>query len=184
MVAQELGLMSQNEVSRLGVVRQVLDHGVSQAQAAQLLGLSIRQIKRLCRRVREQGAEGLISRRRGQPSHRRIAAQHRERYMGLVREHYADFGPQLAHEYLRRDHGFGWSVETLRGWMIQAGVWKPKRRRAQRVHPSRERRPCLGELVQIDGSHHDWFEGRSAKCCLIAFIDDATGRVLGARFFL
>ena len=183
MVAQELGLMSQNEVSRLGVVRQVLDHGVSQAQAAQLLGLSIRQIKRLCRRVREQGAEGLISRRRGQPSHRRIAAQQRERYMGLVREHYADFGPQLAHEYLQRDHGFAWSVETLRGWMIQAGLWQAKRRRAQRVHPSRARRSCLGELVQIDGSHHDWFEGRSSKCCLIAFIDDATGRVLGARFF-
>jgi transposase len=135
MVAQELGLMSQKEVSRLGVVRQVLDGGVSQAQAAQLLGLSIRHVKRLCRRVREQGAEGLISRRRGQPSHRRIASQQREHYMGLVREHYADFGPQLAHEYLQRDHGFAWSVETLRGWMIQAGLWQVKRRRAQRVHP-------------------------------------------------
>jgi transposase len=183
MVAQELGLMSLKEVSRLGVIRQVLDDGLSQAQAAQLLGLSTRQIKRLCRCVRDSGAQGLISRRRGQPSHRQVASLQRERFVGLVREHYADFGPQLAHEYLRRDHGFGWSVETLRGWMIQAGVWKPKRRRAQRVHPSRERRPCLGELVQIDGSHHDWFEGRSAKCCLIAFIDDATGRVLGARFF-
>lgn len=175
--------MSQQEVSRLGVIRQVLDGCVSQAQAAQLLGLSIRQIKRLCRRVREQGVAGLISRRRGQPSHRRIACQQRERFMELVGEHYADFGPQLAHEYLCRDHGFAWSVETLRGWMIQAGLWQAKQRRAQRVHPSRARRSCLGELVQIDGSHHDWFEGRSNKCCLIAFIDDATGRVLGARFF-
>jgi hypothetical protein len=103
--------------------------------------------------------------------------------MALVREHYADFGPLLAHEYLQREHGFGFSVETLRGWMIQAGLWRAKQRRAKRVHLPRARRQCLGELVQIDGSHHDWFEGRSAKCCLIAFIDDATGRVLAARFF-
>ena len=125
----------------------------------------------------------MISRRRGQPSHPRIALHQRERYMELVGEHYADFGPQLAHEYLCRDHGFAWSVETLRGWMIQVGLWRAKRCRAQRVHPSRARRPCLGELVQIDGSHHDLFEGRSNQCCLIAFIDDATWRVLGARIF-
>ncbi|WP_418319556.1 ISNCY family transposase [Piscinibacter sakaiensis] len=183
MAAQELGLMSQREVSRLEVIRQVLEDGLCQAQAAQLLGLSIRQVKRLCRRVREAGASGLISRRRGRPSHRRIALQQRDHVIGLVREHYADFGPHLAHEYLQRDHDFAWSVETLRGWMIQAGLWHAKRRRSQRVHPSRARRDCLGELVQIDGSHHDWFEGRSTKCCLIAFIDDATGRVLGGRFF-
>jgi transposase len=175
--------MSQKEVGRLGVIKQVLDDGLCQAQAAQLLGLSIRQIKRLCRRVREQGAQGLISRRRGQASRRRIAVEQRDRYMALVREHYADFGPLLAHEYLQREHGFAWSVETLRGWMIQAGLWQAKRRRVQRVHSPRARRQCIGELVQIDGSHHDWFEARSAKCCLIAFIDDATGRVLGARFF-
>lgn len=104
MAAPELGLMSQKEVSRLEVVRQVRDGGVGQAQAAQLLGLSIRQVKRLCRRVREHGAEGLIPRRRGQPSHRRIAWPERERFMAWVRKHYADFGPQLAHEYLRRRH--------------------------------------------------------------------------------
>lgn len=182
-MAQELGLMSQREVARLAVIMRVLDEGLCQAQAAQLLGLSVRQVKRLCRRVREHGAQGLISRRRGRPSHRRIESGERERYLGLVREHYADFGPQLAYEYLRREHGFAWSVETLRGWMLQAGLWQAKRRRAKRVHNPRARRERLGELVQIDGSHHDWFEGRSAKCCLIAFIDDATGRVLGARFF-
>jgi transposase len=183
MVAQETGLMSQKEVCRLGVIRRVLDEGLAQAQAAQLLGLSTRQIKRLCRRVREQGAQGLVSRRRGRSSARRIGSQQRDRYVALVRQHYADFGPLLAHEYLRHEHGFAWSVETLRGWMIQAGLWQARRRRAPRVHSPRARRACLGELVQIDGSHHDWFEGRSAKCCLIAFIDDATGRVLGARLF-
>jgi transposase len=183
LVAQELGLMSQREVNRLGVIKRVMDGALDQGQAAQLLGLSVRQVKRLCRSVREQGPGGLISRKRGRPSNRRIAAERREHYVQLVRNRYADFGPQLAHEYLQREHGFAWSVETLRGWMLQAGLWQAKRRRAKRVHSPRARRQCLGELVQIDGSHHDWFEARSAKCCLIAFIDDATGRVLGARFF-
>jgi hypothetical protein len=175
--------MSGKEVSRLEVVRQLQSKAINQVQAGQLLGLSVRQVKRLCRQVREQGPQGLVSRKRGRPSNRRIDDVQRAHYVALVRKHYADFGPQLAHEYLARDHGFGWSVETLRSWMMAAGLWQAKRRRAQRVHSPRARRACLGELVQIDGSHHDWFEGRSAKCCLIAFIDDATGRVLGARFF-
>jgi transposase len=182
-VAQELGLMSQKEVRRFEVVKRVMDGGLGQAQAAQLLGVSVRQVKRLCRSVREHGAQGLISRKRGRPSSRRIADEQREHYVQLVRSRYADFGPQLAHEYLRREHGFECSVETLRGWMLQAGLWQAKCRRAKRVHNPRARRECLGELVQIDGSHHDWFETRSAKCCLIAFIDDATGRVLSARLF-
>ena len=88
----------------------------------------------------------------------------------------------MAREYLQQAHGFTHSTETLRGWMVQDGLWKAKARKAARAHPPRERRPCRGELVQIDGSHHDWFEGRAPKCCLIAFIDDATGQVLGARF--
>jgi transposase len=175
--------MSQKEVQRLEVINRVMGGSLDQCQAAQLLGLSVRQVKRLCRGVRQQGAQGLVSRRRGQPSHRRIASEQREHYMQLVRSQYADFGPLLAHEYLQREHGFEWSVETLRGWMLQAGLWQARRRRSKRVHSPRQRRECLGELVQIDGSHHDWFEARSAKCCLIAFIDDATGRVLSARFF-
>lgn len=182
-MAQELGLMSQKEVGRLEVISRVMCGELDQGQAAQLLGLSVRQVKRLCRRVREQGPSGLISRKRGLPSNRRISSERREHFMGLMRSRYADFGPLLAHEYLKQEHGFPWSVETLRGWMLQAGLWQAKRRRAKRVHNPRARRECLGELVQIDGSHHDWFEGRSSKCCLIAFIDDATGRVLGGRFF-
>ena len=114
-MAQELGLMSQKEVQRLEVINRVKDGGLEQAHAAKLLGLSVRQVKRLCRRVREQGWQGLVSRRRGRPSHRRICAERREHYMRVVRSQYADFGPQLAHEYLQREHGFEWSVETLRG---------------------------------------------------------------------
>lgn len=182
-MAQESGLMSRKEVQRLEVIQRVGSKELDQAQAALLLGLSVRQVKRLCRRVREHGSQGLISRKRGLPSNRRISPDQREHFVQVVRSHYADFGPQLAHEYLEREHGFQWSVETLRGWMLHAGLWQAKRRRAKRVHNPRARRECLGELVQIDGSHHDWFEGRSTKCCLIAFIDDATGRVLGARFF-
>jgi transposase len=175
------GLMSQKEVQRLAVVQQVLQGKLSQAQAAASLRLSVRQIKRLCRRVREQGPQGLISQRRGVPSNRCIAVSVREHFMGIVERSYADFGPRLAHEYLAREHGFTHSIETLRGWMQSAGLWQAKRRRAQRVHCLRPRRPCVGELVQIDGSHHDWFEGRAPKCCLIAFIDDASGRVQAAR---
>lgn len=176
-------LMSQKEVQRLEVLRRLGPGGLSQSQAAQQLGVSVRQIKRLVHRVREAGPQGLISRKRGQRSNRRIDEAQQAHYVDLVRQHYADFGPQLAHEYLQREHGFGFSVETLRAWMIQAGLWQAKKRRTQRVHSPRARRPCVGELVQIDGSHHDWFEGRSGKCCLIAFIDDASGRVLGAQFF-
>lgn len=176
-------LMSHKEVQRLEVLRRVQHEGLPQAQAAQQLGLSVRQVKRLVRQLRDHGPPGLVSRRRGRRSNRRIDQAQRSHYVELVRRHYGDFGPQLAHEYLEREHGFGFSVETLRGWMIQAGLWRAKQRRAKPVHSPRPRRACVGELVQIDGSHHDWFEGRSAKCCLIAFIDDASGRVLAAQFF-
>jgi len=174
--------MSVKEAGRLAVVRQVLDGQLKQALAAQKLGLTVRQVKRLCRRVREQGDAGVISMRRGQRSNRKIDDAVREQVLGLMRQRYSDFGPELAREHLAAEHGFAHSTETLRGWMIQAGLWTAKKRRAKRVHSPRERRACLGELVQIDGSHHDWFEGRAPKCCLIAFIDDATGRVLGGRF--
>lgn len=177
------GLMSHKEAQRLAVVSQVLDGQMLQSQAAGALHLSTRQIKRLVRRYREQGAAGLISRRRGAPSNRRINSATQERFIALVRERYSDFGPQLAREYLARDHGFTYSTETLRSWMVEAGVWQPKRRRQPRLHSPRARRASRGELVQIDGSHHDWFEQRAPKCCLIAFIDDASGQVLAARFF-
>ena len=176
-------LMSSREVQRLLVLRKAREQRLGQSWAAEQLGLSTRQIKRLYRRLREHGEQGLISRRRGRASGRRIADAERAHWLALVGEHYADFGPTLAHEYLVARHRFAYSVETLRSWMIGAGLWQARRRRAKLVHSPRARRPRLGELVQIDGSHHDWFEGRAAQCCLIAFIDDATGRVLAARFF-
>ncbi len=175
-------MMSTKEAQRLALIQQVLTKHRTQGDAAITLGLSVRQIKRLCRKVREHGAQGLISQRRGQISNRRIPQRQRDHFVGIVRQHYADFGPELAREYLSQEHGFVYSTETLRHWMIQDGLWHAKPRKEARQHSPRERRPRRGELVQIDGSHHDWFEGRAPKCCLIAFIDDATGEVLGARF--
>jgi transposase len=175
--------MSAKEADRYAVVRQVIERKMTQQEAAAWLGVSVRQVKRLCKAVREDDCAGVISRRRGRPSNRRIDPGERERFVELVKRNYADFGPTLAAQYLRRDHGFAYSAETLRAWMAAAGLWKPRRAKPQRIHSPRLRRPRRGELVQVDGSLHAWFEQRAAKCCLIAFIDDATGWVLHGRFF-
>ncbi|MCX7692479.1 MAG: ISNCY family transposase [Tepidimonas taiwanensis] len=174
--------MSAKERDRLKVVEAVADKRLKQGEAARRLGLSVRQVKRLVRAWRQAGAAGLVSKRRGRPGNRRIGQAEREAVLACVRSRYADFGPTLAAEYLTSFHGFTRSVETLRQWMIEDGLWAPKRQRRKRPFQLRERRACVGELVQIDGSPHDWFEGRAPRCCLIAFIDDATGRLQYARF--
>jgi transposase len=174
-------LMSGKELSRLEVVREVAAKRMKIAQAAGRLGLSPRQIKRLVRAYRQAGAEGLVSRRRGKPSNHRFDDAFRAQVLARVREDYTDFGPTLAAEYLRAE-GLSVSRETLRQWMQHAGLWQAKSAQVRRSHPPRQRRCRLGELVQIDGSPHDWFEGRGPRCTLIAFIDDATSCVLYARF--
>jgi transposase len=179
----EVMQMSLKEADRYAVIRQVIERTMAQSDAALWLNISVRQVKRLVRQIRQDGAQGAISKRWGVPSNRQIDAAVREKYVELVRTHYADFGPTLASEYLAAQHGYTGSVETLRGWMMQAGLWKAKRSRVRRIHSPRERRSRLGELVQIDGSPHAWFEGRAAKSCLIAFIDDATGELLQACFY-
>lgn len=173
--------MSKKEVGRLEVLTRVVEGSTTQAQAAELLGLCERQVRRLQRAYRDNGAAALINRRRGRASNNRLPVETREAVLARVRECYADFGPTLAAEYLKSD-GYTVSKETLRTWMIAAGLWKPAKGRRQSLHPPRQRRPRLGELVQIDGSPHDWFEGRGGRCTLLAFIDDATSRVLLARF--
>lgn len=174
--------MSVKERDRLKVIEAVIEKRVKQSKAAERLGLSVRQVKRLVRAHRESGAAGLVSKRRGRPSNRRIENAEREAILACVRSRYADFGPTLASEYLSSYHGFARSVETLRQWMIEDGLWQPKRQRRQRPFQLRERRACVGELVQIDGSPHAWLEDRGPRCTLIAFIDDATGRLQYARF--
>lgn len=175
--------MSRREVDRLGVVQAVCARRLRQCEAAQQLGLSVRQVKRLCRRHREQGAAGLVSRHRGKRPNNAIADSVRDEVLALLRARYPDFGPTLAHEKLTETHGYTFSVETVRQWMQAHGLWTAKARRKTRIHPSRPRRPCRGELVQIDGSPHDWLEGRGPYCTLLVFIDDATSELLALRFF-
>src|SRR4029077_2662796 len=133
-----------------------------------------RQVFRLLRGVKQNGAVHLLSRRRGKPSNHRLPAEVRTLALSLVRDRYPDFGPTLAAEKLARQHGCSISRETLRGWMIADGLWIDRRHRLPSPHQPRRRRDCLGELVQIDGSEHAWFETRGETCTLLAFVDDAT----------
>ena len=174
--------MSKAERDRLRVIQAVQERRLTQTEAAQRLELSVRQIKRLCRGLREQGEAVVISRRRGRPSNRRIDPVERDRVLELVRQHFADFGPTLASEYLADSHGYRHCIETLRQWMMAAGIWQARRQRKKRVFQLRERRSREGELVQIDGSPHAWLEQRAPRCTLINFIDDATGKWAYGRF--
>lgn len=153
-----------------------------QAEAASQVGLSTRQIKRLLARYRQDGAAGLISRHIGRPSNNRLSDALCDQAVMLIRSHYHDFGPTLACEKLRERHDLMLSVESTRQLMMAASLWRSKTRKAAPCHPRRERRAKLGELIQIDGSPHDWFEGRAPYCTLLVFIDDATGQLMYLRF--
>jgi transposase len=174
--------MSNREITRLEVMQRLKDKRLTQEEAAQLLGISTRQVKRLWQAYRKQGAKGLISTRRGKPSNNHLDAGVCQQALDLIKEKYADFGPTLAHEKLREVHQLRLSRESVRQIMIEEGVWKPKRAKAPDTHQMRERRACLGELVQIDGSEHAWFEDRGPKCTLLVLIDDASGELLELWF--
>jgi hypothetical protein len=146
------------------------------------LGRSERQVWRLLKAFRSAGAAGLVSKKRGRPSNRKTAAAVRTAALGIVRQNYADFGPTLAAEKLAAEHGFAFSNETLRKWMIEDGLWRDRKQRQKRVHQPRPRRECIGELVQVDGSEHWWFEDRGPQCTLLVFVDDATSRLMHLQF--
>lgn len=174
--------MSDKELLRSQLMAQLVEGKLSQKEAARRLEVTVRQVKRLKRSYVGGGVAALVSKKRGQPSNRRTADEVVACAMTLVGAHYADFGPTLAAEKLRELHGIALSVETVRQQMIGHGYWKPRRGAAVRAHPMRERRPRRGELIQIDGSPHDWFEGRGPRCCLLVFIDDATGELTHLQF--
>jgi transposase len=174
--------MSNLERERAHLVRQTQEKQLSQSQAAERLGIGVRQFKRLVRSWKQQGDAGLVSRQRGRPSNNRLAAAQRDRIAELLRDKYPDFGPTLAVEKLLEREGIVVSVETVRRMQIGLGLWRPKRRRQKRLFQLRERRPRFGELIQIDGSPHAWFEDRGPRCALIVFIDDATSRLTALRF--
>lgn len=174
--------MSEREFARLDVLLNLEAGRIRVADAGALLGLKRRQVFRLLQGFRERGVGSLVSSRRGRPSNNRLPGVVRELAVALVKERYADFGPTLACEKLAELHGCRVSRETLRKWMIADGLWLDRSRRLPSVHQPRNRRARTGELVQIDGSKHWWFENRGPECTLIAFIDDATSRILHAAF--
>ena len=179
----QLLTMSKRELTRLEVMQRLKDKRLHQREASCILGISVRHIKRLYRAFKDQGPPGLISRRRGKPSNHQLDGQTLQRAIDLIYENYRDFGPTLAHEKLTEVHGLKLSDESVRQLMIAEGLWKPRRAKKPTVHQMRERRACFGELVQIDGSDHDWFEGRASRCTLLVYIDDATGQ-LGELWFV
>ena len=176
-------LLSAKEADRAALIGEVSAGRLRQRAAAERLGIGVRQVKRLVRRYREGGAAGLVSGHRGRRPNNAIGDGVRREVLELVRERYRDFGPTFASEKLQEEHGHRLSAETLRKWMMEDGLWRAKARREIREHPSRPRRESLGDLVQIDGSPHDWFEGRGPRCTLIVYVDDATSRLLATGFF-
>lgn len=155
---------------------------MSQQEAAAWLGLSTRQVKRLWKDYQREGVRAVVSRQRGRPSNHQLAATIKTQALDLIRKHYHDFGPTLAHEKLREVHGLELSVESVRQLMIGNGLWRAKRARRAVAYQLRERRERHGELVQIDGSPHAWFETRGPRCTLLVFIDDATSRLNHLQF--
>jgi transposase len=169
--------MSERELTRLEVIQRIKRKTLKQREAAELMGLSERQVKRLCKLYEASGASGLISKRRGQPANNRLPEKTVKKARQLLRTHYHDFGPTLAHEKLTIK-GVRLSVEAVRQLMIGEGLWRVRRARRPVIHQLRERRARVGELIQIDGSPHDWFEGRAPKCTLLVFVDDATSQLM------
>ncbi|MCL4489480.1 MAG: ISNCY family transposase [Chloroflexi bacterium] len=175
-------LLTKKELGRVQVLEQLKAKTIKQRQAAQQLNLSVRQVKRLLRAFRRQGAQAVLSQRRGRPSAHQLPKGVKVQAVELLRQRYADFGPTLAHEKLTEVHHLTIGVETVRQVMIQEGLWKPHRAKRPVVQPLRERRARWGELVQIDGSPFAWFEDRAPACTLLVFIDDATSQLMELRF--
>jgi transposase len=173
--------MSERELNRIEVLSQVSQGRMTATGAASVLGLSRRQVHRLLKIFEFEGAASIRHKARGRPSNRRIDPGIKEYAVMLIRERYADFGPTLAAEMLQDHHGLTVSRETLRKWMAEDGLWLSRKQR-RTFHQPRLRRECRGELIQIDGSDHRWFEDRARACTLLVFIDDATGALMQLRF--
>jgi transposase len=175
-------LMTQADRDRLVTLKKAKKKVITQREAAEELGVSTRQVKRLLHALKKRGDKAVIHGLRGKASNRRIAdATEKEAVKILSAEVYAGFGPTLAAEYLCELHGIEVSKETLRQWMIGGKLWRAKTEKVKKVHVWRPRRSRFGELVQWDTSDHDWLEGRGEKLYLIVMIDDATSRLF-ARF--
>ena len=149
--------------------------------AAQILEMSERQVRSKLKRYKTLGAKGLVHKNRGKPSSRKWNPKHEALALSLLRSEWKGFGPTFTAEKLEEMHGIKVSKETIRQAMIQAGIWHRKRERSKHRR-RRSRKECIGILVQLDGSPHDWFEGRGPRCTLLVFIDDATSQILWLEF--
>ena len=174
--------MSLNEVDRLKILGQIKLKEITQIEGAKRIGIGKRQMIRVYKLFKKEGLAGVISKKRGNASNNRLPDKVREGVLKAIKTKYSDFGPTLAHEKIVDEEGFQIGLESVRQLMIKSGLWTSKLRKRIKPHQMRTRRPQRGELIQIDGSPHDWFEGRSAKCCLLVAIDDATSEVMAAFF--
>lgn len=174
--------MSAKEIDRISVMEKLVNGKLKVKLAAATLQLSTRQVKRLKKRFGDFGPKGLIHKNRGRVGNRQISELEIERAIDIVAQNYADFGPTLALEKLKENHGVTFGRERLRLAMIAKGIWKVKKKRYVVVHQQRRRRDREGELVQADGSPHLWFEDRGPYCTLLVFVDDATGKLKHLMF--
>jgi len=173
--------MSERDPQRIEVLSKVVDGRMSIVAAAHVLAISTRHVQRLVDRIEHTGAGSIRHKAIGRPSNNKIASGVRDYVLMLVRERYLDFGPTFAAEKLQEEHGVTVSRETLRKWMQDADIWLSRKQR-RTFHQPRLRREAYGELVQIDGSEHRWFEDRGPACSLLVFVDDATGKLMQLRF--
>jgi len=175
-------IVTTTDLSRVEVFGQLGERALTQSQAAYLLGISVRQVKRLFKGYKEYGAKALISNKLGKPSNNQMSKALKDKALALIIKNYADFGPTLAQEKIKEEHRLRISVTSVRRMMIIEGLWVPRRVKKKRVFQLRERRSLEGELIQTDGSPHDWFEGRASKCSLLLCVDDATGKLMAGLF--
>jgi len=174
-------IVSIRELSRLKTIQEAIERHITQKTASRTIGISERQVRRIVREVRERGEKGIIHKARGKSSPKKIPVKTREKVLKLYRDQYPGFGPTFAAEKLFEVDGIRLSKETLRKWLIEAGIWSAKRKKS--LHRNwRPRKERFGEMAQLDGSHHDWLEGRGPELVLMAYIDDATNNVFG-RFY-
>ncbi len=181
MAERDIIMASQRELKRLHIVRKVLDKELKQVEAKDVLNLSDRQIRRIVKAVRREGDKGIVHKSRGKPSNTAIPKRIKARTISLYKEKYKGFGPTFANEKLFEIDKIEIGTQTLRNWLIAEGEWKLNRNHKEH-RQWRERKQCFGEMVQMDGSHHDWLEGRGPKLVLMGYIDDAAGKTFG-RFY-
>ncbi len=174
--------MSVKELRYYEIVTRLIRREINGSKAAELLKLSTRHVRRLKKKVKRFGPKALIHGNRGKESNHKLPEAEKSQIKQLLHKHYPDFGPTFAAEKLKKRHSIIRDPKTIRQMMINEGLWKPKARKQPTHHAWRPRRDCYGELEQFDGSYEHWFEDRAPKCCLLASVDDATGRITGAEF--